>query len=77
MEQVNNAVAAVKAGRGVNVSERRVAELKAQFPDKREEPAPKDGDAKEEPAFTWKPDPTLTRDVGLWSDLAKVWFARL
>ena len=79
MEQVNLAVAAVKAGKGVNVPQRRVEELKAQFPDKQEEPAPKaaDGDAKEEPAFEWKPDPTLTQDVGLWTDLAKVWFARL
>ena len=73
MEQVNNAVAAVKAGKGVNVSERRVAELKAQFPDKAPEPAEKEPT----PPFEFRPDVTLKDDVGMWTELARVWFARL
>ena len=76
MEQVNNAVAAVKAGKGVNVSERRIAELKAQFPDNPEPPKPP-VDPDEKPAFEWKIDDTLSQDVGLWTELARVWFNRL
>jgi len=67
MEQVERAVAAVKAGKGVGVSARRVEELRAQFPDHPEE-APK---------FEWKPDMTLREDVGLWTELARVWLAGL
>ncbi|MBP5463361.1 MAG: alpha/beta hydrolase [Lachnospiraceae bacterium] len=75
MEQVELAVAAVKAGKGVNVPERRVEELKLQFPDKQETPEPpKDDNA---PAFEFKIDETLSEDVGLWTELARVWFARL
>ena len=69
MEQVELAVAAVKAGKGYNVSDRRVAELRAQFPDKQEE--------QEAPAFEWKPDVTLSEDVGLWTELVRVWMNRL
>ena len=75
MEQVERAVAAVKAGQGVNVPERRVEELRQQFPDKQEAPEPpKDDNA---PAFEFKIDDTLSEDVGLWTELARVWFARL
>ena len=74
MEQVNNAVAAVKAGKGVNVSERRVAELRAQFPDEAPEPEEK---KEPTPPFEFKPDVTLKDDVGMWTELARVWFARL
>lgn len=73
MEQVNRAVEAVKAGRGVNVPERRVEELRAQFPDKAPEPEEKEPT----PPFEFKPDLTLKDDVGTWTDLARVWFARL
>lgn len=68
MEQVNLAVAAVKEGRGVNVSERRVAELRAQFPDKEDD---------DRPPFEFKFDETLKDDVGVWTDLAKVFINRL
>ena len=72
MEQVDRAIAAVKAGKGVNVSDRRVAELKEQFPDP--EDLPKEGEA---PAFEFRFDETLKEDIGLWTELARVWFARL
>ena len=68
MEQVNLAVAAVKAGKGVNVPERRVAELRAQFPDKKDD---------NPPAFEFRIDETLKDDVGVWTDLAKVFMNRL
>lgn len=42
-EQLNLAVEAVKAGKGINVSEQRVAELKEQFPD-----APQENEEKSE-----------------------------
>ena len=56
----------------MNVSDRRVAELKEQFPDP--EDLPKEGEA---PAFEFRFDETLKEDIGLWTELARVWFARL
>ncbi|MCR5508784.1 MAG: alpha/beta hydrolase [Lachnospiraceae bacterium] len=65
MEQVELAAAAVKAGCGVNISEKRYSELMEQFG----EPL----------ASTENPhDLTEVRnDAGLWAQLAKVWIDRL
>ena len=72
MEQVMLAVKAVKSGRGVNVSERRRAELQAQFPDA---PAGEAKSAAPEEYFNAGPD--AYRDVRLWPDLASSWLSLL
>lgn len=67
MEQVERTVSAVKEGSGVNVSDRRCAELCEQFPDKEfdlNSRNPHDlGD--------------VGRDVSLWTELAYIWADRL
>ena len=72
MEQVDRAVAAVKAGKGINVSQQRKAELEQQFPDKKEtfstENAP-------DPDFDQKV--RLGEDVSKWVDLAMTWMKRI
>ncbi len=64
MEQTWRATAAVKEGRGVNVSEKRREELNAQF----------SGNGDFEGIGI---DMSLREDVGLWSDLAKAWMKRI
>lgn len=68
MEQVRLAVSAVKAGKGVNVSAKRKAELEAQFPDKPQD-ASQAQDKKNEAA--------QYEDVRLWTTLADKWMKRL
>lgn len=60
MDQVMRAVAAVRAGKGVRVSEKRRQELIEQFPENAAEPAP----------TIW---PLEYRDVAMWPELADVW----
>ncbi|MBO4475013.1 MAG: alpha/beta hydrolase [Clostridiales bacterium] len=67
MEQVDRAVAAVKEGRGVRVSEKRVAELRAQFPDPSDAP-------QDPPAL---PDLPYIPGVALWPELAGEWMKNL
>ena len=64
MEQTWRATAAVKEGRGVNVSEKRREELNAQF----------SGNGEFEGMGI---DMSLQEDVGLWSALAKAWMKRI
>ncbi|MBR6486877.1 MAG: prolyl oligopeptidase family serine peptidase [Lachnospiraceae bacterium] len=70
LEQLILAVKAVKAGRGINVSDKRKKELEEQFP--------------EESVIAPGPDPgnphdlsDISRDAGMWSALSKVWMDRL
>ena len=63
-EHVNRAVTAVKEGRSVGVSDRRLAELKAQFDDSRPRP--------EYP----KKDAADYKDVHAWVDLAEMFLKR-
>ena len=66
MDQVMRAVAAVKRGEGIDVSEQRVQELKEQFADDKENEAPE-----------MPPDPaSLFADVRHWPDLAMEWMKR-
>ncbi|MBO4498094.1 MAG: alpha/beta hydrolase [Lachnospiraceae bacterium] len=88
MEQVEYAVEAVKAGRGIDVSERRVKELKEQFPDPVTGEARADeglaGDAaapelqngENRPVFPGDPV-KMFADVGMWPDLAMAWMSRI
>ena len=67
MKQVELAVTAVKAGKGVDVSDARRRELMEQFPD-------------EEIGWeTTNPHDLsdIGRDVGMWADLAYIWMSRL
>ena len=64
MEQVRNAVEAVRDGKGVRVSEKRRQELIRQFFGEDEMPE-------------YHSDPSLKEDVGLWVKLAGVWMGRL
>ena len=64
MEQLFRALAAVKDGKGVNVSEQRKAELEAQFSGDNEQPP-------------MEIDRSLLEDVGKWTDLAWAWIKRL
>ena len=67
MDQVMRAVAAVKNGESIDVSEERIAELKEQFADDKKEEAP--------------PLPpnsvSLFADVAKWPDLAMEWMKRI
>lgn len=67
MDQVFKAVEAVKAGKGVNVSDERRAELEAQFPDDQEPNMPEGLPI----------DQSWREDAGLWPDLAEAWIKRL
>lgn len=67
MDQVFKAVEAVKAGKGVNVSDQRRAELEAQF-------AP---DAPQGPPEGFTIDQSLAEDAGLWVDMAMAWMKRI
>lgn len=84
-EQVNRAVEAVKAGKGVNVSDQRVAELKEQFPDQPQPEADKSQEAIEAETQmdkmngkeqTWE-DENPFPDVRLWPELAYAWIKKL
>ncbi|MCR5520499.1 MAG: hypothetical protein K6F44_01140, partial [Lachnospiraceae bacterium] len=85
MEQLENAIEAVKAGKGINVSPERVAELKTQFPDKDEqsehkaETKPTEKEDSNGPlAFRFPEDPVKAfADVAMWPDLAMVWMSRI
>lgn len=73
MEQVNNAVQAVKEHKGINVSDKRRTELMMQFfgnpeGEKKEEEAPKRPPMMDIPSFD---------DVAMWQSLAKVWLKYL
>lgn len=67
MDQVFKAVEAVKAGKGVNVSNERRAELEAQFPDDQEPVMPEGLPI----------DQSWREDAGLWPSLAEAWIKRL
>lgn len=69
MEQVDRAVKAVKEGKGINVSDQRRAELKAQFADDAP-PPPTSPETPEEQAAKF-------RDVAMWPDLAMEWVKRI
>ncbi|MBO6089282.1 MAG: alpha/beta hydrolase [Lachnospiraceae bacterium] len=67
MDQVMRAVAAVKKGESIDVSEERIKELKEQFSDDKKEEAP-----------PLPPNPvSLFKDVATWPDLAMVWMNRI
>ena len=73
MEQVFNAVKAVKEGKGVNVSEQREKELKEQFADKKEE-----NGGNENPFLKEGVNPVEQfSDVGKWPDLCMKWMERI
>ncbi|MCR5432409.1 MAG: alpha/beta hydrolase [Lachnospiraceae bacterium] len=82
MEQLENAIEAVKAGKGINVSPERVAELIEQFPDKdpeemAEATEEKPEDDTEKGFAAIKDDPVKAfADVAMWPDLAMVWMSR-
>lgn len=63
-EQVNLAVAAVKEGRSINVSDRRIEELKAQF-----------DDSKPQPVYP-RVDASIFKDIATWVDLAELFLKR-
>ncbi len=67
MDQVFKAIEAVKAGKGVNVSDERRAELEAQFPDNQEPVMPEGLPI----------DQSWREDAGLWPSLAEAWIKRL
>ena len=67
MDQVFKAAEAVKAGKGVNVSDERRAELEAQFPDDQEPVMPEGLPI----------DQSWREDAGLWPSLAEAWIKRL
>ena len=86
-DQLERAVKAVKLGKGVNVSDRRKKELEVQFPDINPEEAADKTETNDtadvtdtnESADTFAPaiDKTWSEDVGLWTELARVWMNRL
>ena len=61
---MNRAVAAVKEGRSINVSDRRIAELKEQF-----------ADNKPEAKFP-RIDAAMFKDIRMWVDLAQMFLER-
>ena len=65
LEQVMKAVGAVKAGKGINVSDQRKKELEEQFAENTQPP--------EQPSI----DMSWSEDAGLWPDLAMAWMKRL
>ena len=67
MDQVFKAVEAVKAGKGVDVSPERRAELEAQFAD----------DAPQGPPEGFVIDQSLVDDAGHWTAMAEAWIERL
>ena len=67
MKQVMLAVEAVKAGKGIDVSEQRQNELKIQFANGFESEPPED--------FVF--DDSLVKDVSMWPELAKIWMAKV
>ena len=67
MEQVKLAVAAVKRGEGIDVSDIRVEELKIQFADDKEDNPPEFPPNAE----------SLYKDVRYWPDLAMEWMKRI
>lgn len=67
MKQVLLAVDAVKAGKGIDVSQQRQNELKIQFAD----------GFKSEPPEGFVFDDSLVKDVGMWPELAKLWMAKV
>ena len=67
MDQVFKAVEAVKAGKGVDVSPERRAELEAQFAD----------DAPQGPPEGFVIDQSLADDAGHWTAMAEAWIKRL
>ena len=88
MEQLEYAIEAVKAGRGIDVSPERVAELKAQFPDPVTEEARADeglsdetsGDTSQngkEMPLSPADKVKMYEDVAMWPDLAMVWMSRI
>ena len=88
MEQLEYAIEAVKAGRGIDVSPERVAELKAQFPDPVTEEARADeglsdetsGDTSqngEEMPLSPADKVKMYEDVAMWPDLAMAWMSRI
>ena len=86
LEQLEKAVAAVKAGKGINVSDQRKKELEEQFPDaesktelEEESEEESEEDSKEEQDMSMLPpiDRTWIEDIGLWPELARVWMNRL
>ena len=83
-DQLQRAIKAVKLGKGVNVSDKRKAELEAQFPDiiPDEWPVDKEKSVNEEksevvPEGAPQIDRTWIEDIGLWPQLARVWMNRL
>lgn len=79
-EQLNLAVEAVKSGKGINVSDQRVAELKEQFPDTPNADEEKSTDeqmdkmnGKDQSWVDENPFP----DVRLWPELAYAWIKKL
>ena len=91
-EQLEKAVKAVKAGKGINVSDTRKKELEEQFPDIRpdgdisqENEASKQDEsqekaqekAQEQPQGLPPIDKTWIEDIGLWPELARVWMNRI
>lgn len=73
MEQVMRAVRAVKEGNGINVSDRRRAELEAQFPDEGQEKRPTSG----APDDFFCTKATDYEDVRQWVNLATVWMRKI
>ena len=65
-DQLNRAVEAVKNGKGVDVTPERAEEMKQQFSG--ENQGPPEG---------FEIDKTLADDVGVWTELAKVWMKRI
>ena len=63
LDQVMKAAAAVKAGKGINVSEQRRKELEIQFAD----------DAEQGPPEGFVLDQTLADDTKYWTTLAEAW----
>ena len=103
LDQLERAVKAVKQGQGINVSDRRKAELEAQFPDiipdeesqtetvdednfseslkndknTSDKESDKDADSENKEEFIPIIDRTWSEDVGLWTELARVWINRI
>lgn len=67
VDQAERAVAAVKAGKGVNVSDKRCKEFEEQFPNEGT------GSCTDNPHDL----SDVGRDVSIWADLADVWMSRL
>lgn len=74
MDQVFRAVKAVKEGKGVNVPDHRVKELKEQFPDEKSEPSEAD---KQNSPFAGRDPLKDFADVRTWPDLAVQWMNKI